>query len=59
MPDHPIQKLRRLHGHLSREVEREEARRAPDRVRVVRLKKLKLALKDRLVSWGAPQAAPA
>ena len=48
MSDRPILRLRYVHGRLARELEREEAQRIPDRFRVVRLKKLKLAVKDRL-----------
>lgn len=59
MSDRPILRLRYVHSRLSREIEREEARRVPDRFRVVQLKKLKLAVKDRLARSGPPQIAPA
>jgi uncharacterized protein len=59
MSDRPALRLRFVHDRLAREVEREEARRVPDRFRVLRLKKLKLAVKDRLARSSAPQHAPA
>ena len=37
-----------VHHRLENEIGREQARAAPDRWRLMRLKKLKLAIKDRL-----------
>ena len=55
MSDRPVPRLPILHRHLEREIALEERRPAPDRFRVVRLKKLKLAIKDRIFRPGAPQ----
>lgn len=41
-------RLSLMHHRLEREIGREQARTAPDRWRLIRLKKLKLAIKDRL-----------
>lgn len=43
-----IQRLIAAHSILNREIRREVARRFPDRNRLVRLKKERLAIKDRL-----------
>lgn len=43
-----IERLIAAHRLLNREIRRELARRAPDRFRVIRLKKERLAIKDRL-----------
>ena len=59
MPDISILRLRFIHDRLAREVDREQVRRVPDRFRVVRLKKLKLAVKDRLARSSAPRLTPA
>jgi hypothetical protein len=40
--------LSQVHRRLDDEIRREASRRAPDRFRLLRLKKLKLAVKDRL-----------
>lgn len=37
-----------IHHKLDEEIRRELKRRAPDRIRLLRLKKLRLAVKDRL-----------
>ncbi|WP_421837168.1 DUF465 domain-containing protein [Novosphingobium sp.] len=41
-------RLSLVHHRLETEIGREQARKAPDRWRLIRLKKLKLAIKDRL-----------
>ncbi len=41
-------RLSLVHHRLETEIGREQARKAPDRWRLMRLKKLKLAIKDRL-----------
>ncbi len=41
-------RLTRIHRRLDDEIRREVKRRAPDAIRLLRLKKLKLAVKDRL-----------
>jgi hypothetical protein len=41
--------LKRRHLQLEHELAAERARRRPDETRIVRLKKLKLAVKDRLL----------
>lgn len=43
-----IERLIAAHRILNREIRRELARRAPDQLRLVRLKKERLAIKDRL-----------
>jgi uncharacterized protein len=43
-----IYRLKLVHARLEDEVRRELKRRWPDQTRVMRLKKLKLAIKDRL-----------
>lgn len=43
-----IERLIAAHRILNREIRRELARRAPDRLRLTRLKKERLAIKDRL-----------
>ena len=43
-----IQRLIATHRVLNREIRRELARRFPDQIRLVRLKKERLAIKDRL-----------
>lgn len=44
-----IDTLKQRHQRLERELAAERARRAPDGTRIVQLKKLKLAVKDRLL----------
>lgn len=41
-------RLTLAHSKLDAEISREQKRRAPDSVRLLRLKKLKLAIKDRM-----------
>jgi len=43
-----IERLIAAHRLLNREIRRELARRTPDRFRLIRLKKERLAIKDRL-----------
>jgi hypothetical protein len=43
-----IYRLSTVHRKLDEEIRRELKRRAPDAIRLLRLKKLKLAVKDRL-----------
>ena len=43
-----IYRLALVHRRLDEEIRRELARRLPDSIRLLRLKKLKLAVKDRL-----------
>jgi uncharacterized protein len=50
-----IHRLRLVHARLDAEIRRELKLRWPDRDRVTRLKKLKLAIKDRLYQT-APRA---
>jgi uncharacterized protein len=58
MHERPILRLRSRHERLSREIEKEQGRRAPDGFRIVRLKKLKLSIKNRLVRPSAPCPSP-
>lgn len=41
-------RLTLVHHRLETEIDREQVRKVPDRWRLMRLKKLKLAIKDRL-----------
>lgn len=43
-----LDNLRRLHLRLDHEIQAERARRVPDMIRVARLKKTKLKVKDRM-----------
>jgi len=52
-----IEILKRRHVRLEHELAAELAGRAPDRMRVARLKKLKLAVKDRLMLLAQRQRA--
>ncbi len=52
-----LSRLRQLHVRLDHDVRAEAARRVPDPVRLGRLKKLRLAIKDRLASFGQPASA--
>ena len=54
-----IETLKRRHGQLEEALAAERARRAPDSARIVRLKKLKLAVKDRLLMLTRRQPAEA
>ena len=45
-----------IHRRLDEEIRRELKRRVPDTIRLLRLKKLKLAIKDRL-HWNLPLQA--
>lgn len=47
-----IQSLRNLHSSFEREIAIERARRVPDMNRITKLKKLKLAIKDKLAGSG-------
>ena len=49
-------RLKLIHARLERELSRERKRRVPDETRVGRLKKLKLALKDRLFGLSSSPA---
>jgi len=51
-------RLRSLHQKLDRELRSERAQRRPDGLRVVRLKKLKLALKDRIAALSRSRTTP-
>lgn len=42
--------LKRRHSWLEHEIASEQARRLPDSARIVQLKKLKLAVKDRMIA---------
>jgi len=44
-----LDNLRRRHARLDNELAAEQARRLPDDTRVMRLKKLKLSIKDRIL----------
>jgi len=48
-----IEYLRREHARLEAEIDREARQRRPDEVRVARLKKLKLAVKDQIAAWSS------
>jgi hypothetical protein len=52
-----IETLKRRHLWLEHELAAERARRAPDDLRIARLKKLKLAVKDRLMQIATRQRA--
>ena len=43
-----IYRLTRLHGGLQDAIDRESRRRAPNAIRLLRMKKLRLAIKSRL-----------
>jgi hypothetical protein len=58
MHDYLVRRLQVLHRRLEHEVEREQRRRLPDWLRIARLKKLKLAIKDRMAR-RARVASPA
>lgn len=58
MHERSILRLRFLHKRLEREIETEQSRRLPDRFRVLRLKKLKLAIKDHMARQSAPHLNP-
>jgi hypothetical protein len=45
----PVAFLERRHSWLQQQIEAEQARRHPDEARIGQLKKLKLAVKDRLL----------
>jgi hypothetical protein len=47
-----IQSLRNLHNNFEREIAIERSRRVPDMHRISKLKKLKLAIKDKLAGLG-------
>jgi hypothetical protein len=49
----PFERLKRRHARLDHELAAERARHRPDDTRVVRLKKLKLAVKDRMLHMAA------
>jgi hypothetical protein len=49
-------RLRSLHARLDSEIAAERARRAVDTMRIARMKKLKLAIKDRLNALQLPKA---
>jgi uncharacterized protein len=50
---HPIIfRLSQVHARLDKEIRREMSHRWPDRLRITRLKKLRLAIKDRLHALG-------
>ena len=53
-----IYKLTTLHGRLEDEIRMELKRRLPDTMRLLRLKKLRLAVKDRLHRIMAEAFAP-
>lgn len=59
MADLSLLRLRLIHDRLAREVAREQSARVPDRFRLLRLKKLKLAVKDSLTRSRAPRLNPA
>lgn len=46
-----VYRLTRIHRRLDEEIRRELRRRFPDSIRLLRLKKLKLAIKDRLFAY--------
>lgn len=48
-----IDRMKRRHFRLEHELAVEQARRMPDRIRVSQLKKLKLAIKDRMTRIAA------
>ena len=58
MQTHPIQRLKTLHAKADLHLRRELKSRLPNGVEVVRLKKIKLALKDRIAALSASKTAP-
>ncbi len=53
----PLTRLQLLHSKLDGEITAEASRRQPDAVRLARLKKFKLAVKDRLAWFMVRQPA--
>lgn len=58
MRNEPYHRLDVLHRRLDLEIAEEQRRRSPDEVRLARLKKFKLAVKDRLAAYGRLRLAP-
>ncbi|EJU10649.1 hypothetical protein LH128_23039 [Sphingomonas sp. LH128] len=56
MSDHYLNHLREEHARLEAEIEQELRRPVPDQLLVARLKKLKLAAKDRLTAMDRGRA---
>jgi len=59
MHDKAIVRLRRLHLDASRKLDTERERRVPDFAQMARLKKLKLAIKDRIAALASRSALSA
>jgi hypothetical protein len=58
MQPYPIQRLKKLHEKADLLLIRELKSRLPNGVEVVRLKKVKLALKDRITALSATKPHP-
>ena len=58
MQSRPIQRLKSLHAKADLHLIRELKSRLPNGVEVVRLKKIKLALKDRIAALSAAKPHP-
>lgn len=52
----PLDRLRAIHTRLEHELHAERTRPLPDSTRLARLKKFKLAVKDRIAARGAQPA---
>lgn len=52
----PLARLRAIHDRLDRELHAERTRPLPDSTRLARLKKFKLAVKDRIAARSAQSA---
>ena len=57
MTDRYLDYLSREHARLEDEIRRESKRPRPDEVLIVRLKKLKLALKEQMQNWASSHAS--
>jgi len=58
MQSHAIRRLKGLHAKAELQLIRELKSRLPNGVEVVRLKKIKLALKDRIAALSAAKTTP-
>ena len=57
MTDRYLDYLSREHARLENEIQLESKRPRPDEVLIVRLKKLKLALKEQMQNWASSHAS--
>jgi hypothetical protein len=58
MQSHTIRRLKSLHARAELQLIRELKSRLPNGVEVVRLKKIKLAVKDRIAALSAAKTTP-